>query len=681
MIPLSPSWLVSQKSDLGVELVPDAARKEFSFKMATGIKISAGTVSNGNLVCPHCKSCTPIKTIRGDYAVQNGKEKETLNKLRPWMKTDFQPAANDVFQERLYCIRWTYQNSEGKTLRRYDVPDNTDIQREVKVVSLLSERFADWQEKGFIPSLRIEPGDETSRLLKERGWTHWHQLFNPRQLLTISLASKSLSDFTFCSLLIGRLAENNSKLCIWKSSGDQGMATFNNQALNAVWNYTTRSTSSLLNLMSVIKPCCDILNKENIKISDAKEIETLNDIWITDPPYADAVNYHELTEFFLAWYRPHLETHFKGWPIDTRRAMAVKGDGEPFIKTMAAIYANLNAKMPSNGLHVMMFTHQDPEVWADLAIIIWAAGLKATAAWVIGTETSSGLKTGNYVQGTVLLVLRKRNSDEEAVSSDVRSSVKREVARQIKFMRGIDAGHSDSPDFCDSDYQLAAYGAALKSITSYAAYNGHTPQDALDGNIEAKKSIRKLIDDALGMASELLVPEKLHADEATRMAMWSKMDKTERFYIQCLEAARHGSKQHGVFQDLAKGFGLGTEAKGATQKADTLYKDFFASAKANDVRLKNAVDWGRKHQQTGATGWPGTLTRAALRAIMETSQTQNSGTAGLEWLKAEFGPDFFQKKDQLVHIIRYLSNLPMPEWTADAESAAALCEAVELAKF
>ena len=25
------------------------------------------------------------------------------------------------------------------------------------------------------------------------------------------------------------------------------------------------------------------------------------DIWITDPPYADAVNYHELTEFFLAW--------------------------------------------------------------------------------------------------------------------------------------------------------------------------------------------------------------------------------------------------------------------------------------------------------------------------------------------------------------------------------------------
>jgi adenine-specific DNA methylase len=25
------------------------------------------------------------------------------------------------------------------------------------------------------------------------------------------------------------------------------------------------------------------------------------DIWLTDPPYADAIYYHELSEFFLAW--------------------------------------------------------------------------------------------------------------------------------------------------------------------------------------------------------------------------------------------------------------------------------------------------------------------------------------------------------------------------------------------
>jgi hypothetical protein len=43
---------------------------------------------------------------------------------------------------------------------------------------------------------------------------------------------------------------------------------------------------------------------------DARNIITPSDIWITDPPYTDAVNYHELSEFFLAWYEKHLQRIF-----------------------------------------------------------------------------------------------------------------------------------------------------------------------------------------------------------------------------------------------------------------------------------------------------------------------------------------------------------------------------------
>ncbi|MFM7836738.1 MAG: hypothetical protein ACKPJD_33510, partial [Planctomycetaceae bacterium] len=60
-----------------------------------------------------------------------------------------------------------------------------------------------------------------------------------------------------------------------------------------------------------------------------------------------------------------------------------------------------------------LFTHQNPAVWADLGMILWAAGLKATAAWTISTETeAAGIKKGNYVRGTVCLVPRKRIADE-----------------------------------------------------------------------------------------------------------------------------------------------------------------------------------------------------------------------------------------------------------------------------
>ena len=51
-------------------------------------------------------------------------------------------------------------------------------------------------------------------------------------------------------------------------------------------------------------------------------------------------------------------------------------------------------------------------------MILWAAGLKATAAWTISTETEAvGIKKGNYVTGTVCLVLRKRISPTSPASS------------------------------------------------------------------------------------------------------------------------------------------------------------------------------------------------------------------------------------------------------------------------
>ena len=43
--------------------------------------------------------------------------------------------------------------------------------------------------------------------------------------------------------------------------------------------------------------------------------------------------------------------------------------------------------MPENGLQIVMFTHQDGSVWADMANIFWGAGLRVTAAWYIATST------------------------------------------------------------------------------------------------------------------------------------------------------------------------------------------------------------------------------------------------------------------------------------------------------
>jgi adenine-specific DNA methylase len=116
-----------------------------------------------------------------------------------------------------------------------------------------------------------------------------------------------------------------------------------------------------------------------------------------------------------------------------------------------------------------MFTHQDASVWADLTLILWAAGLRVTAAWTIGTETESALKTGNYVQGSVLLICRKRTEEVPLFMDEVSHRVEEEVKRQLDNMVALE--DDSDPNFSDADYQLAAYAAALRvSAPGYLCY-------------------------------------------------------------------------------------------------------------------------------------------------------------------------------------------------------------------
>ena len=100
-----------------------------------------------------------------------------------------------------------------------------------------------------------------------------------------------------------------------------------------------------------------------------------------------------------------------------------------------------------------MFTHRNASVWADLTPILWTAGLRVTAARTIATETESALKEGNYVQGTVLMVLRKQTSEDSVFPDEVVPEVEIEVERQLDSMLRLD--DRDNPNFSDADYQRA----------------------------------------------------------------------------------------------------------------------------------------------------------------------------------------------------------------------------------
>ena len=125
----------------------------------------------------------------------------------------------------------------------YRSVDEADLEREDRALALLRERFPEWQALGYIPSRTITPGAKTNEPIRTRGWTHWHHLFTPRQLLVHgALAGKSetFSDSAVseaaCLLGLGRAADWNSKLSRWHphSANEKSEQVFSNQALNTL---------------------------------------------------------------------------------------------------------------------------------------------------------------------------------------------------------------------------------------------------------------------------------------------------------------------------------------------------------------------------------------------------------------------------------------------------------------
>lgn len=664
LVPLANTWVVGPTSKVFAKLELDRDAKRFDIKLvqnATKEQLKeakeAATYKGSRVYCPACNEDHSIDSIR-----------ETKG-MRLWEKSDFMPKEDDLFQERLYAIRWEEKYIDGKgkekNRRHFRAPDQADLKREEKVKLLLTEFFDEWQDKGFVPSKAVPLGKETERLHKERGWTHWHHLFTPRQLLVHGTLSKLIQAHTggdYAAMLgLAKAADWDSKLCRWGTGAarESIAQTFYNQALNPLFNFAGKALPLLRNIFEISPPLLKDTNA-SIAITDARQVSTENDLWITDPPYADAVNYHELTDFFLAWYDKHLGRFFPDWYTDTREALAVKGKDEGFKRSMVEIYKNLAANMPDNGLQMVQFTHQDPSVWADLGMILWAAGLQVTAAWTVSTEAAIGTREGNYVQGTVLLILRKRLEDTDAFDDELIPEIEDAVKDQLDHMTTID--DQDHPNFGDTDYQLAAYAAALRVLTQYSEIEGINIENELYRQKQkgVKSQFEKLIDSAVEIACNHLVPDGFNETH------WKNLSADERLYLKGLELEKHGELRAGAYQELAKGFGVRE------------YQFMYAKTKANEVRFKTPTEFGRSNLKDH--GFDASIVRHALFAVHETIK-QESAQEGVNYLKTELKATFWNDRKKLIEVLRYLSRLEhfdhMPHWEADAEAAKTLAGALE----
>ena len=258
MVPLLPTRVVSKGYRVVAELVPDPLTKRYAIQIRTGVSkaeieaAETGTVGRegkyGEAYLIHqvdgVAYKTKISTLRGDYQKPDG----TIgNRLRPWEKLDFIPRPDDLLQERLYCIQWMRPKKKGKG-EEYEFRSVTedDLRRERVVQDYVAQHLADWQRQGWVPDMRIEVGGppryQGLDLIRARGWTHWHHLFNPRQLL-VGGAGRTDIRAACLTFSLTQVLNLNSRLSRLDNSEGGAAATkraFDNQALNTLFNYGTR---------------------------------------------------------------------------------------------------------------------------------------------------------------------------------------------------------------------------------------------------------------------------------------------------------------------------------------------------------------------------------------------------------------------------------------------------------
>ena len=177
-VPLAPSWVIGEKTRTVAELRPDRKRRCFAIDIRSGVRPealaaakAAGTVADSRVRCPNpgCGTDTPMAAIRGDRRGDGGRGYG----LRSWENDDLVPRPDDVFQERLYCVRWrpprldalleAEQRARASLPFARPVPDWVDLDR---AIASLGEAFGAAEQRE-LAALRARDWLAEDRVLEE----------------------------------------------------------------------------------------------------------------------------------------------------------------------------------------------------------------------------------------------------------------------------------------------------------------------------------------------------------------------------------------------------------------------------------------------------------------------------------------------------------------------------------
>ncbi len=321
-----------------------------------------------------------------------------------------------------------------------------------------------------LPDAEIPPGHNTKQVLGY-GFTKWSQMFNRRQLLTLSLLSEAIADLEAgperdaLALLFSGALEFNNMFASYKGEGTGAVRhLFSHHILKPermpieanLWGtpkssgaFSTLFKSRLLRaldyreapfevqvkrtgdkktgekVLGVSPPVgADVVDtwpegglpKGGLHLSCGSSASTdlpdrSVDLVVTDPPFFDNVHYSELADFFHVWQR----RFFDSAEASTRHAEEVQDtDAATFASKLSAVFVECHRVLKDEGLLAFSYHHSRKDGWSAVASAVMEAGFSFVAAHPVKAELSVATPKSaakDPIDLDVILVCRKQACD------------------------------------------------------------------------------------------------------------------------------------------------------------------------------------------------------------------------------------------------------------------------------
>ena len=444
VIPLirSPQIVRKGSRNLYLKMLPNSKRKKVDFELVTDkSKVDmTGTVKRGSATCPVCGYTTQVESVRRQLIEKQG-------------------GAADA---QLLVVVTTKPKEQG---RSYRLP----LPRDQKAVDLAAKELSKLlnapKKQGItkVPTEKISMNEIRRVNVPLYGMTHWGDLFTPRQMVTLSKYCDLIKEagdrvrkqkgetlgnaVQVClSLLLGKLADMNTSLCVWQNHAEIPAHIFGRWAIGMVFDFAetnplSKSSGSPeasgkrlldgLNVLVAAQPKAGHVERASATQHPLPDDSV--DVFMVDPPYYDAIPYAHLMDFFYIWLRRSMGNVypdlFTTELIEKEREIVVDRphqlsnsikDVAFYEREMQKAFADGRRVLKPNGIGVVVFASKTTASWEAILQATVQAGWVITGSWPIDTEMESRVAAQGQARlaSSVHLVCRPRETQDGSVRSD-----------------------------------------------------------------------------------------------------------------------------------------------------------------------------------------------------------------------------------------------------------------------